>query len=315
MTYEQDLDKFGGAALHRCHYDEEPPRGDPQGVPHAPHRLRRRGAVHDDAAARHDVDVHRHLGALGEGRAERRPCRRPWTWTTTPTWTPPPSSASSAACRRRSARPARRAASSTSADSSTASSAARSTSARRSSPREDDDEPELAGQTVYVGIDPGQRFMAAVVFCAVDHEGKMTVFDEIAMQGATAREVAPRSACAARGGASSRAVRHRPGRQNRLHQTGRSDQMEYADAGIYTIPGQNAVRAGINRVKTYLQTDDSTICANCDELLTSSAATAGPPRRPAATTTRPRSRSRRTTTSWTPCATSSWLAQCGQPHT
>jgi hypothetical protein len=46
-----------------------------------------------------------------------------------------------------------------------------------------------------------------------------------------------------------------PSAQNRLHQTGRSDQMEYADAGIYTVPGQNAVRAGINRVKTYLQTD------------------------------------------------------------
>jgi phage terminase large subunit-like protein len=25
MFYTQDLDKFGGAALHRCHYDEEPP--------------------------------------------------------------------------------------------------------------------------------------------------------------------------------------------------------------------------------------------------------------------------------------------------
>jgi phage terminase large subunit-like protein len=25
MTYEQALDKFGGAALHRCHFDEEPP--------------------------------------------------------------------------------------------------------------------------------------------------------------------------------------------------------------------------------------------------------------------------------------------------
>jgi hypothetical protein len=28
-----------------------------------------------------------------------------------------------------------------------------------------------------------------------------------------------------------------PSAQNRLHQTGRSDQMEYADAGIYTVPG------------------------------------------------------------------------------
>lgn len=26
MTFEQDLDKFGGAALHRVHYDEEPPQ-------------------------------------------------------------------------------------------------------------------------------------------------------------------------------------------------------------------------------------------------------------------------------------------------
>lgn len=25
LSYEMDLDKFGGAALHRCHYDEEPP--------------------------------------------------------------------------------------------------------------------------------------------------------------------------------------------------------------------------------------------------------------------------------------------------
>ncbi|HEY5708524.1 MAG TPA: terminase family protein [Solirubrobacterales bacterium] len=25
MSFEQELDKFGGAALHRCHYDEEPP--------------------------------------------------------------------------------------------------------------------------------------------------------------------------------------------------------------------------------------------------------------------------------------------------
>lgn len=25
MTFEQSIDKFGGAALHRCHYDEEPP--------------------------------------------------------------------------------------------------------------------------------------------------------------------------------------------------------------------------------------------------------------------------------------------------
>jgi phage terminase large subunit-like protein len=25
MTFEQDIDKFGGAALHRCHFDEEPP--------------------------------------------------------------------------------------------------------------------------------------------------------------------------------------------------------------------------------------------------------------------------------------------------
>lgn len=25
MSFEQDVDKFGGAALHRCHYDEEPP--------------------------------------------------------------------------------------------------------------------------------------------------------------------------------------------------------------------------------------------------------------------------------------------------
>ena len=52
-----------------------------------------------------------------------------------------------------------------------------------------------------------------------------------------------------------------------MHQTGRSDQMEYADAGIYTVPGQNAVPAGINRVKTYLETGQLEICANCSELI------------------------------------------------
>jgi hypothetical protein len=79
-----------------------------------------------------------------------------------------PRSASWAACRRRSAAPARRGASSTSAASSTASSSATATSSRRSpsQPSTRNLRP-FDDQLVYVGIDPGQRFMAAAVFVAV----------------------------------------------------------------------------------------------------------------------------------------------------
>jgi phage terminase large subunit-like protein len=270
MTYEQDLDKFGGAALHRCHYDEEPPRairteclfrlidyGGEELFTMTPllgmswmfteiWEPWEKGELSDGHVTTVDMDDNPYLDAttkqrvLGGLSEEERKARKEGRFVHFG------GLIYSEFSREKHVRP------------------------EILEPQGmEDDEHELAGQTIYVGIDPGQRFMAAVVFCAVDHEGRITVFDEIAMQGATAREVAAeiRLRCA-RWRVEPRMFIIDPAAQNRLHQTGRSDQMEYADAGIYAVPGQNAVRAGINRVKTYLQTDALTVCANCDELLT-----------------------------------------------
>ncbi len=127
--------------------------------------------------------------------------------------------------------------------------------------------PEAA--EVFVGIDPGIRHMAGVVFCYLDDEDTMVAFDELALQGKTIREVCGqiKHVCA----------RHQiwprwfvidPASRNKNHQTGRSDQQEYADHGVVCLPGQNSVTAGINRVKERLQADPPrlVIQAHCQEL-------------------------------------------------
>ena len=58
-----------------------------------------------------------------------------------------------------------------------------------------------------------------------------------------------------------------PSSKNRNNQTGRSDQQEFFDNGVSTIPGQNAVGAGINRVKERLDANRLSVCANCVETL------------------------------------------------
>jgi hypothetical protein len=58
-----------------------------------------------------------------------------------------------------------------------------------------------------------------------------------------------------------------PASRNRNAQTGRSDQAEFADHGVFTVPGQNAVSAGINRVKERIDARRLQVAANCPELL------------------------------------------------
>ena len=134
------------------------------------------------------------------------------------------------------------------------------------------------GAEVFRGIDPGWRHMLAVVYCYLNFEDELVVFDEIALRGATVKE-----AC--------EEMRKRdlhwgyrkegkgimplevnwtvidPTARNKNSQTGRSDQAEFADHGIYTIPGQNAVSAGINRVRERLDAGKLIVCGNCPELL------------------------------------------------
>lgn len=131
---------------------------------------------------------------------------------------------------------------------------------------------------IYVGIDPGMRHMAAVVWCYLTPDDEMVVFDELALKGYTVSQVAD-------------AIRLRnqrwgqvqadgtviplkvdwsvidPSARNIEHITGRSIQMEFADHQIVTILGQNSVTAGINRIKERLQNDRLHIAANCKTLI------------------------------------------------
>lgn len=123
------------------------------------------------------------------------------------------------------------------------------------------------GAEVFCGIDPGYRHLCVVLYAYLDADDQMVVFDEIALQEARVSDVC-------------KEIRLRnerwkvvprwyvidPAAKNRNSQTGRSDQSEYADHGIHTIPGQNAVMAGINHVKERLEASKLMVSAECLEL-------------------------------------------------
>jgi phage terminase large subunit-like protein len=121
---------------------------------------------------------------------------------------------------------------------------------------------------VFGGIDPGLRHMAAVVFCFLDPDDNLVVFDEIALQGQTISEVCKEiDLRLERWNVRPRWWVIDPASRNKNNQTGRSDQMEFADHGIFTSPGQNAVRPGINKVKERLRAGKLQITADCPELI------------------------------------------------
>jgi phage terminase large subunit-like protein len=134
-----------------------------------------------------------------------------------------------------------------------------------------------ADARVFTGIDPGMRIMAAVLWAYLTPQDLMVVFDELALQGHTIEQV-----CDAVKLVNLKHARRQgevvlplqpqwyvidPAARNVSHQTGRSDQSEFVDHGIVTILGQNSVTAGINRVKERLENDRLLITANCTELL------------------------------------------------
>lgn len=127
---------------------------------------------------------------------------------------------------------------------------------------------------VFRSIDPGYRHMCAVGYYYLDQADMLVKFDEIALQGATVKQVCDEiRARDQRWGEESRdgkvmPLRPRwtvidPAARNRNNQTGRSDQAEFSDNGVVCIPGQNAVGAGINRVKERLDAGKYRVCANC----------------------------------------------------
>ena len=129
--------------------------------------------------------------------------------------------------------------------------------------------PELPENVnVVVGIDPGIGKRAAVIWLYLTPDDQMVVFEEASLPGATARQV-----CEV---IKTFNAKHEitplyyvidPAARNKNHQTGRSDQMEYADHGIVTIAGQNSVTAGINRVKERFQTDRLYVMSHCETLI------------------------------------------------
>jgi phage terminase large subunit-like protein len=141
--------------------------------------------------------------------------------------------------------------------------------------------PEIArvppGAEVFRGIDPGWRHMLAVVYCYLSFDDELCVFDEIALRGATVKEACDEIARRDlkwgwrkdNGAVVPLSVNWTvidPSSRNRNAQTGRSDQQEFADHGVYTVPGQNAVSAGINRVKERIDARKLLVTANCSEL-------------------------------------------------
>lgn len=269
MTYEQDVDKFGGAALHRVHYDEEPPKairkecemrlvdygGDElftmtplQGMSWMYDEIWEpwmKGRLEDGTVVVVDMDDNPHLDERTKQRvlkglsAEERQARKSGRFVHFAGMIYGEFS------------------------------------------RNEHVVPEIAelppGVKVFVGIDPGMRHMAAVLWVYLTADDRMVVFDELGLQGHTVGQVA--QAIHLRNQRWGREVDGRviplqpawyvidPAARNVVHQTGRSDQMEFADHGIVTILGQNSVTAGINRVKERLQSHRLVVTANCQVLI------------------------------------------------
>jgi phage terminase large subunit-like protein len=124
-----------------------------------------------------------------------------------------------------------------------------------------------SGAEVFAGIDPGMRHLAAVVFAYLDLDDTMVVFEEVAIQGKTVSQVCKAiHAVCFKWGVQPKWYVIDPAARNKNSQTGRSDQQEFADHGVFTIPGQNSVSAGINRVKERLDAGKLQVMAHCTEL-------------------------------------------------
>ena len=267
LTFEQDLDKFGGAAKHRIHYDEEPPRdirresmmrlidygGDELFTMTPLHGMSwmfdeiwepyLKNQLADSTIVTVDMDDNPYLDEKTKARAlaglskEEREARKSGRFV----------------------------------------SFAGMIYSEFSRNFHVIPEVEMVPKdaAVYVGIDPGIRHMAAVVYTYLAPDGKMVVFDEIPLQGAIIREVCDEiklrnKMWGQRAGGPPLLPKWYvidPAAKNVNHQTGRSDQMEYMDQGIVTILGQNSVTAGIDRVKARLQANDLLVTGNCQMLI------------------------------------------------
>lgn len=269
LTFEQDLDKFGGAALHRVHYDEEPPSnirrestmrlidygGDELFTMTPLHGMSwmyddiwdpwTKGTLTEATVVLVDMDDNPHLDEKTKLRA--------------------------LAGLTREEREARKSGRFVHFAGMIYDEFSRNTHVI---PELDRLPPNVR---VFVGIDPGMRHMAGVLWCYLNAEDTLVVFDEMPLQGAIVKQVCEGIKLRNRrwGTQTEKEVIPcnpayyviDPAARNVNHQTGRSDQMEYMDHGIVTILGQNSVTAGIDRVKARLQAHRLLVTANCQETI------------------------------------------------
>lgn len=270
LTFEQDLDKFGGAAKHRIHYDEEPPKdirresmmrlidygGDELFTMTPLHGMSwmfdeiwepfQKGRLHEATLILVDMDDNPYLDARTKKRAlagltkEEKEARKSGRFVHF------------------------------------AGMIYDEFSRNFHVIPEIREVPPTA--RVYVGIDPGMRHMAAVVWCYLTPEDTLVQFDELALQGHTVKQVAEaiklvNQKWGQKTESGAIVSLHPdwyvidPSARNIVHQTGRSDQMEFTDHGVVTILGQNSVTAGINRVKERLQAKRFLVTANCQQTI------------------------------------------------
>lgn len=117
---------------------------------------------------------------------------------------------------------------------------------------------------VVVGIDPGHRHECGVVWCGLDDRDNMIIFEEFKESWTLIRDV-----CDIIHSMNAEMGLHPiyyvidPHARNRNQQTGRSDQMEFADNGINPILGQDDVKTGIDVIKTRLHEERLWIYDNC----------------------------------------------------
>ena len=121
---------------------------------------------------------------------------------------------------------------------------------------------------VIVSIDPGIRHACAVGWYYLTTDDHMVMFQEGYFKDMTIAQVCEEiHRTNAYYGCEPIYYVIDPAARNRNSQTGRSDQSEFADHGIVTIPGQNSVTAGINRVKERLQNDRFHVTDDCTNFL------------------------------------------------
>lgn len=117
-------------------------------------------------------------------------------------------------------------------------------------------------------IDNGIRHMAGICLAFLDEDDVLTVFDELPLQGMTVERVCEAFHLRwAQWGSQPRWSIIDPASKRREEQTGKSIRDAYRSHGIVTLLGNNDHSAGFNAVKERLENDRLRITANCPELI------------------------------------------------